>query len=213
MSKKTYINHPGIVIPLITIGCALMCFSVGFSSWFTSSAVSQSIYGNVDADNFSIDSGEEVPCFRDLSLSELYCNSTDGFVQADGSFGYTATITGKVYLIVSNAKTVVASLDSSSQLIVRISLAVINYDWTADTAVSVSTTITSSTPTSSPSGSQIKSSAGLISNDFLVSNINLQSDSILIAFTSTITASSTSYSTFYTSVQSGISFVISAKEA
>ena len=95
MGKKNNNIQHKILIPIVTTGCALMCFSVGFASWIVAGGTIENVFGIVNADDFEPDI-VYLDCFDNLSMT-IFDMSSYGILQtSDGSYSKTGngTISG-----------------------------------------------------------------------------------------------------------------------
>ena len=106
-----------ILVALVALFTMLMCTSVGFASWITAGGGSGSINGNIEADDYTASSsGEYAYCITDLEVDPFRYSTSYGFVDENtGMYVSTINLTGSFIFDVSEAKTAISSLNSTSK--------------------------------------------------------------------------------------------------
>lgn len=109
MYNRRKINQPRIIIPMVAAGCALMCISVGFASWVTTSGGGVFANGNIEADSITEAVSGPVDAFGTPTLNVFSMNEYG--LDVDGAYKNSgAVISGDVSFNKADASTVIASL-------------------------------------------------------------------------------------------------------
>ena len=113
-----------ILVALVALFTMLMCVSVGFATWITTSGSSQNLNGNIETDDYvEISSGEEAYCITNLVINKFRYAQSYGFVnENNGSYTSSAYISGTFDFEVAEAKTAIQSLSSNKQFSLKLEL-------------------------------------------------------------------------------------------
>ena len=84
MKKK--ISKQRTLIASIAFLTMTMCVSIGFASWIVTGGTTAFALGLFNADEFATNSVGEIPCFSNLSLTNVFSFSSYGFLKNDSSF-------------------------------------------------------------------------------------------------------------------------------
>ena len=115
MRKRVSDNKTKIIIPLVTVGCALMCISVGFATWITTSGGTTSVLGQVQADDVdNAGHGENVDVITITSIEPYQYAAGYGFVN-NGVYASSVDLTGTCLFNVANGKSCFDSFSGSSK--------------------------------------------------------------------------------------------------
>ena len=115
MKGKPALNKNKFLLALVALFTMLMCVSVGFASWLTTSGgTSTNTNGNIGADDYVETTGGEAYCISNLSINTFGYAQGYGFVnQETGRYVSSTALTGTFTFDVSEAKLSIDSVTGS----------------------------------------------------------------------------------------------------